>query len=145
MSERPSAKRSSGRKQLTRAERDKQTGTARQANRDKAKERDQYRKLMGLKKPSELRSLPTKPPGATWMLDEVLTACLSQDDAIESRRIADAMITKAAMGDTQAAQFIADRTQGKPVQKIQVSGGLSIESLDALLPDPGATDGHSGA
>jgi hypothetical protein len=124
------------------SQRDAQTASARQANRDKSKERDQYRKLMGMKKPHELRSLPTKPVGATWMLDEVITACLSQDDAIESRRITDAMIQKAAMGDTQAANFLAERSQGKPLQKIQVAGGLSIESLDKLLPDAGASDGH---
>lgn len=78
-----------------------------------------------------------KPPkGHVWMMDEVISAVLSGDDAVESRRITQAMIKEANNGNVNAAHFLADRAQGRPVQKVQVAGGLSIGLLDDILEPP---------
>lgn len=107
-------------------------------------EKARQRRITGMGEPGDLRSYPERPAGATWMLDEVIQACLSHDDAIESRRIVDAMIYKASTGNVQAAQFLSERAQGKPLQKIQVSGGLTLETMDDMLPDvPEVPGGNS--
>lgn len=72
------------------------------------------------------------------MLDQCIAAYLSNDDAVESYLITKALVNKAKKGDVFAAQFLAERSQGKPKQKLDVgvSGQLSVALLDALIPEP---------
>lgn len=108
---------------------------AREAKKKKAEERaanpapedEAETRIMGRPKPAT---------GQTWMLDECIASALSHDDAVESRRIADAMLRQAAKGNVLAAAFLADRTQGKPVQKLKLEGGLTVGLMDELLADP---------
>lgn len=72
--------------------------------------------------------------GKRFTFDDVVTAVLEADDAVESKRIIDAMRRKASMGDVKAAQFLIERSLGKPLQKVQLSGGLTLETMDAALP-----------
>jgi hypothetical protein len=78
------------------------------------------------------------PSGSGWMLDQCIAAYLSNDDAVESYLITKALVNKAKKGDVFAAQFLAERSQGKPKQKLDVgvSGQLSVALLDALIPEP---------
>lgn len=82
--------------------------------------------------------------GKRFTFDDVVTAVLEADDAVESKRIIGAIRDKASRGDVKAAEFLVERSLGKPLQKVQVSGGLSIETLDAALPsipeEPGVVD-----
>lgn len=77
------------------------------------------------------------PPGQKWMLDEVIAAYLSNEDAVCSHEICEAMIRRAAGGDVRAAEFLANRSQGSPVQKINLDakGVLTIGVLDSMLPE----------
>jgi hypothetical protein len=83
--------------------------------------------------PDPFPSLRPK-PGRKWNFDEVVSAVLEADDAVESKRIVAALQQKASHGDVRAAEFLVERALGKPLQKVQVSGGLSLETLDQALP-----------
>ena len=91
----------------------------------------------------QLARYPLAPDGKHWNLDDVITAVLEDEDAVESRYIVDAMVKKARAGNVQAAEFLAERSLGKPIQKVQMSGGLTLESLDQHLPNiPNASVGE---
>lgn len=92
---------------------------------------------------AKFRRYPKPPTGTTWTFDDIAKAVLECDDAIESRRIIDAMTHQAALGNVKAATFLTERALGKPVQKVQLSGALSVESLDNLLPEVPDGDGSS--
>lgn len=76
--------------------------------------------------------------GKRFTFDDCVTAVLEADDAIESRRIIEAMNRGAVKGDVKAATFLVERALGKPLQKVQLSGGLTLETMDAVLPGPKA-------
>ena len=56
------------------------------------------------------------------VLDEILTELLEKDGAKEASAIALSVLRKAKDGDLRACQFIAERTQGRPPQALQISG-----------------------
>ena len=62
------------------------------------------------------------------LIDEVLTELLETADSSEALAVARALIKKAKKGDSKAAQLVAERTQGKPKQKIEMSGSLDLKS-----------------
>ncbi len=53
--------------------------------------------------------------------DTIRKACV-QEDYKRLREMADALLTKAAEGDLQAATIIRDTLDGKPKQQVEVSG-----------------------
>jgi aromatic ring-opening dioxygenase LigB subunit len=55
------------------------------------------------------------------LVDEALLELLEAADSKEAIEIAKKLIEK-AKEDTKAAQLVAERTQGKPSQKVEVSG-----------------------
>lgn len=55
------------------------------------------------------------------LVDELLTELLESEDAKEAEQIARQLIERAKK-DTKAAQLVAERTQGKPTQKVEHSG-----------------------
>lgn len=56
------------------------------------------------------------------LIDEVLAELLGAKNSADAKRIAKALIRNAASGDSKAAKLIAERTQGKPLQKVEVTG-----------------------
>lgn len=56
------------------------------------------------------------------LLDEVLTELLEAADSGDAIEIAKALIAKAKGGDSLSAKLVAERTQGKPMQKVEVTG-----------------------
>src|SRR5215831_4964973 len=56
---------------------------------------------------------PKKP-----LLDEILTELLEDRDGADARTIAKALVKRAKRGDLRAYQLIAERTQGRPKQKV---------------------------
>lgn len=79
------------------------------------------------------------------MVDELLAELLQAKDSEESLAMALKLIEKAKAGDVRAAQLIAERTQGKPNQKVEVTGkdGGPIDSkIEIVLVRPNA-DGVS--
>ena len=60
------------------------------------------------------------------MLDEVLAEMLQDGEGEATTAIAVALFSKAKQGDLRVCQFIAERTQGKPQQKIGVDLGFNV-------------------
>jgi hypothetical protein len=60
------------------------------------------------------------------MLDEVLAEMLQDGEGEATTAIAVALLSKAKQGDLRVCQFIAERTQGKPQQKIGVDVGFNM-------------------
>jgi hypothetical protein len=56
------------------------------------------------------------------LIDECLIEQLEAMDSEQASRVAKAILLKAVEGDTKAAQLVAERTQGKPSQKVEVTG-----------------------
>lgn len=56
------------------------------------------------------------------LIDKLLEELLETADSAEAEAIAKAMIAKAKSGDSKAAQLVAERTEGKPTQKVEHSG-----------------------
>jgi hypothetical protein len=56
------------------------------------------------------------------LVDECLEELLEAADSEHAKALAISLIAKALNGDTKAAQLVAERTQGKPSQKVEVSG-----------------------
>ena len=72
------------------------------------------------------------------LLDEALEQELEAGGSEAAGVIARALIRKARSGDTRAAQLVAERTQGKPKQKLDVGlstnlGALSDEEVEKRL------------
>jgi hypothetical protein len=80
--------------------------------------------------PEHLREFAWKPgqsgnPGGRpkkKLVDECLEELLEAADSKEAKALAIQLLAKALTGDTKAAQLVAERTQGKPSQKVEVSG-----------------------
>jgi hypothetical protein len=80
--------------------------------------------------PESLRAYCWKPgqsgnPGGRpkkRLVDECLEELLEAADSKEAKALAIKLLAKALTGDTKAAQLVAERTQGKPSQKVEVSG-----------------------
>lgn len=53
---------------------------------------------------------------------EAIQRAIAQDDGKRLRAIAEALLTKAADGDISAIKELADRTDGKAIQQMQLSG-----------------------
>jgi Family of unknown function (DUF5681) len=69
------------------------------------------------------------------LLDRALVELLQADGGRHSRAIAEKLIAKAQRGDVKAARLIAERTEGRPKQKIDMNMGID-GSLDlSLLSD----------
>jgi hypothetical protein len=60
------------------------------------------------------------------MLDEVPAEMLQDGEGETTTQIARALLSKAREGDLRVCQFIAERTQGKPQQKIGVDVGFNM-------------------
>jgi hypothetical protein len=71
------------------------------------------------------------------LLDKTLVELLQADGGRHSRAIAEKLIAKAKRGDVRAARLIAEPTEGRPKQKIDMNIGGRIDgSLDlSLLSD----------
>ncbi len=84
-------------------------------------------------KPGEVRN-PTGRPKRK-LIDEVLTELLEMSESKDAKAIAKALITRAKK-DYRAAQLVAERTQGKPRQhvemELEISGSVSILTDEAL-------------
>lgn len=70
----------------------------------------------------------------TDALIEALEALAQEGDKTAAEAVARAMVLKAVAGDVKAATFIADRTEGKPLQAIRLDGNLQTDS-DARLEE----------
>lgn len=57
------------------------------------------------------------------LIDEVLTELLEAKDSEEAVAIARALIKRARKGDAKVSQLVAERTQGKPKQQVDVAVG----------------------
>jgi hypothetical protein len=69
------------------------------------------------------------------LLDKTLVELLQADGGRHSWAIAEKLIAKAKRGDVKAARLIAERTEGRPKQKIDMNMGVD-GSLDlSLLSD----------
>lgn len=126
---------------------DKNPANTEKRRQNMAKARAQRAKNRKASKEAKAAGLPDPYPllrpqaGKRFTFDDVVTAVLEADDAVESKRIVAAMTTRANHGDAKAAAFLVERSLGKPIQKVQLSGGLTLETLDAALPE-GSDDGH---
>jgi hypothetical protein len=56
------------------------------------------------------------------LLDEALEDLLASNDSRAARDVAVALVKKARKGDIRAIQLLAERTQGKPMRAIEISG-----------------------
>jgi hypothetical protein len=56
------------------------------------------------------------------LVDECLEELLEATDSEHAKSLAISLLAKALAGDTKAAQLVAERTQGKPSQKVEVTG-----------------------
>jgi hypothetical protein len=56
------------------------------------------------------------------LIDEALAELLEAQDSAEAGELAKVLLAKAKDGDVRAAQLIAERTQGKPNQKVELTG-----------------------
>ena len=108
------------------------------------KARDTLSNRSKARKAAKAAGLPNPYPkikpvaGKRFTFDDVVTAVLEADDALESRRIVEAMQRESTRGNVKAAEFLVERALGKPLQKVQLSGGLTLETMDAVLPGPKA-------
>lgn len=65
------------------------------------------------------------------LVDQSLTELLEATDSEQALALAKVLLAKALDGDVKALQLVAERTEGKPSQKVEVSG-----------PDGGAIQGE---
>ena len=56
------------------------------------------------------------------LLDEALEDLLGSNDSQAARDVAVTLLKKARKGDIRAIQLLAERTQGKPMRAIEISG-----------------------
>jgi hypothetical protein len=56
------------------------------------------------------------------LIDEALEELLASNDSEAARDVAAALLKRARKGDIKAIQLIAERTQGKPMRAIEISG-----------------------
>ncbi len=56
------------------------------------------------------------------LIDEALQDLLASNDGEAARDVAAALVKRARKGDLRAIQLIAERTQGKPMRAIEISG-----------------------
>jgi hypothetical protein len=56
------------------------------------------------------------------LLDDALEDLLASNDAEVARDVAAALVKRARKGDVRAIQLIAERTQGKPMRAVEISG-----------------------
>ena len=82
-------------------------------------------------RPGEVRNPGGRPKKR--LIDEVLTELLEAGESKESVAIAKKLIAKAKKGDGKIAQLVAERTQGKPRQSIDV--GIEISGSIAMMTD----------
>ena len=70
------------------------------------------------------------------LIDEALEDLLERNDCEAARGVAAALLKRASKGDIRAIQLIAERTQGKPMRAIEISGpdGSAIE-LDRMTDE----------
>src|SRR5688572_28035520 len=78
--------------------------------------------------------------GQRKLIDELLIEALEAEDLSAARAIAGRLIGSAKQGNLRAIKLILERTQGRPVQKVEMSGpdGNSLfemtdEQLDAQI------------
>jgi hypothetical protein len=81
-------------------------------------------------KPGQSGNPGGRPKGT--LLDKTLVELLEADGGRHYRAIAEKLIAKAKSGDVRAARLIAERTEGRPKQKIDMNMGVD-GSLDLSL------------
>jgi hypothetical protein len=64
---------------------------------------------------------------------EAINRAIAQDDGKRLRAIAEALLDKAADGDVSAIKEFADRTDGKVMAQIEMSGDLNVSFHEVLL------------
>jgi hypothetical protein len=78
------------------------------------------------------------------ILDEHLSEMLEANDGEDAKAIARVLIEKAKDGELRAVQLIAERTQGRPTQAVELSGidgrrleiqNMTDEQLDQRIAD----------
>src|ERR1700681_2032618 len=69
------------------------------------------------------------------LLDKTLVELLEADGGRHCRAIAEKLIAKAQRGDVRAARLIAERTEGRPKQKIDMNMGIDGSMDLSLLSD----------
>lgn len=75
------------------------------------------------------------------LIDEILAELLEANGSVGAAKLASVLIQKAEEGDVRAAQLIAERTQGKPNQKVELTGanGGPIDAkIEIVLVRPDA-------
>src|ERR1041384_5685513 len=73
------------------------------------------------------------------LVDDALLEELSRDDGCSAMMIARALIEEAKTGNLRAIQLIAERTQGKPLQKVAVSdddSGSQVLTVEFVRAEP---------
>ncbi len=70
------------------------------------------------------------------LIDQALEELLESNDAEAARDVAAALLKRARKGDLRAIQLIAERTQGKPMRAVEISGpdGGALE-LDLMTDE----------
>jgi len=83
-------------------------------------------------KPGEVRNPGGRPKG---ILSEAYREELKKagaDGRTMAEHIAEAQVKEAMKGKTQAADHLADRTEGKPLQAVKLEGGVSLDAGERL-------------
>ena len=63
------------------------------------------------------------------LIDRCLQELLLEDDSKKAAELAQKVLDLATAGDMDAIRFIAERTEGKPLQKMELSGGLEYREM----------------
>lgn len=80
------------------------------------------RKILAAQRSSEVNKGNKNSSKINRLLGETLKRALIQDEAIRSRKVVDALLTKAEDGDVSAIKEVFDRIDGKVIQENKVSG-----------------------
>lgn len=71
---------------------------------------------------------------------ETIRRAVLQSDGEKLRKIADALIDKAAEGDIQAIKELGDRLDGKALQGLEITGEdggpVRLEKVERVIVDP---------
>jgi hypothetical protein len=68
----------------------------------------------------------------TKVIEGALRRAIAQDDGVRIRAMVEALLDKASEGDLAAANWIADRVDGKPHQSIEQVLDAKVEFEDAI-------------
>ena len=106
-----------------------------------AEERERRRKFAKEKLPKFPKGVCPNPGGRPKrrLIDDCIIDLLSDDDGKIAEQVARAVIRTARQGSYKAAALLAERSQGRPTTKVELSGPaggaipLTISFLDAII------------